>query len=175
MKAIMDSLMCPTLNQLSDRAQAVAVARTWLRTPYVLGGRIKGAGCDCATLLAEYLIEIGMASNAELEDLGFYSHDWFCHTSSERYLRGLMRFGTLVAETICREGEQAQPGDIALFRVAGSKVYNHGAIVTSWPMGIHAQHDGVHESNLASHRLTGHRQMDIFNPFERPESGNAGL
>jgi cell wall-associated NlpC family hydrolase len=153
--------------------QAVSIARTWIGTPYVLGGRIKGAGCDCATLLAEYLIEIGTAQREQLEDLGFYSNDWFCHTTNERYLRGLMRFGTLVAETICRPGAEAQPGDIVLFKVVGSKVYNHGAIVTAWPRGIHAQHDGVHEADLASHRLTGHREMDVFNPFS--EITNAGL
>ena len=45
--------MCPILKA---RPEAVAIARSWIRTPYVMGGRIKGAGCDCATLLSEYLI-----------------------------------------------------------------------------------------------------------------------
>ena len=162
----MDSL---TSQALKLRSEAVEVARTWLTTPYVLGGRLKGAGCDCATLLAEYLIEIGAALREQLQDLGLYSHDWFCHTTNERYLRGLMRFGAITAETVCRKGERAKPGDLALFKVVGSRVYNHGAIVTQWPMGIHAQSDGVREVDLSAHSLTAFRQMDIFDPFgDRP-------
>ena len=159
---------------MKTRSESVAIARTWLRTPYVLGGRMKAAGCDCATLLAEYLIEIGATTEAELIACGFYqedgaahsfSPDWFCHTKTEHYLRGLMLFGKLVAETVCRPGVIAQPGDLVLFRVVGSKRYNHGAIVTGWPRGIHAQHDGVREVNLAQHRLTAHRAMEVFDPF----------
>ena len=159
-----------------SRAQSVAIARTWLRTPYVLGGRVKGAGCDCATILAEYLIEIGACTEAQLIEIGFYradgiSHayasDWFCHSAVEHYLRGLMYFGKLVAQTLCRPGVQAQPGDLVLFRVVSSKRYNHGAIVTAWPKGIEAVHQGVREVDLTSHALTAYRQMDIFDPFQK--------
>jgi cell wall-associated NlpC family hydrolase len=159
---------------LKTRAEAVVIARSWLRTPYVLGGRIKGSGVDCATTLAEYLIEIGAATEAQLVEIGFYrdggvshsySSDWFCHTSSQIYLRNLMRYGKLVAETVCRGGVEAQPGDLVLFRVVQSRLYNHGAIVTEWPRGIHAQHDGVREVDLSSHPLTAFHPMDIFDPF----------
>lgn len=153
---------------IANRIDAVACARSWKSTPYVLRGRIKGAGCDCATFLAEYLLEIGAAQPSELEDIGFYSSDWWCHTSDERYLRNLMRFGKLVAEVICRPGEKAQPGDLVLFKVVGSRVYNHGAIVTAWPRGIHAEASGVSEVDLTAHRLTAYRTMDIFDPFQRP-------
>lgn len=159
---------------MMSRTQAVAIARTWVGTPYVLQGRVKGAGCDCATLLAEYLIEIGASTEAQLIELGFYreggashsfSSDWFCHATKEQYLRSLMHFGRLVAETICRPGVKAQPGDLVLFRVAGSKRYNHGAIVTCWPKGIAAVHQGVREVDLASHKLTAYREMEVFDPF----------
>ena len=162
------------------RSQMVKIARSWIGTPYCMGGRIKGAGCDCATILSESLIEIGAVTEAQLIEIGFYkpdgaSHayhsDWFCHTSSELYLRGLMKFGKLVAETVCRQGEKAQPGDLVLFRVAGSRVYNHGAIVTHWPFGVHAQHDGVREVDLSSNPLTGFRMMEIFDPFGEQDAG----
>jgi len=152
-------------NVVLGRPEAVQVARSWLGTPYVLGGRVRGAGCDCGTLLAEYLIGIGAASREELEDLGFYGHDWFCHATSERYLLRLLRHARLVAETVCRRGVTAQPGSLALFRVVGSKVYNHGAIITEWPRGIHATADKVREVNLADDRLTAYRSMDIFDPW----------
>lgn len=160
---------------LLNRRAAVAIARTWLKTPYVLGGRVKGAGCDCATILAEYLIEIGATTEAQLIEIGFYreggvshsfSSDWFCHATVEHYLRSLMHFGKLVAETICRPGVKAQPGDLVLFKVVNSKRYNHGAIVTAWPKGIAAVHQGVREVDLSGHALTAYRQMDVFDPFE---------
>jgi cell wall-associated NlpC family hydrolase len=162
---------------MKSRTEALAIARSYIGTPYVLGGRVKGAGVDCATLLAEYLMEIGATTEAELIEAGFYreggvghsfSHDWFCHTERQEYLRGLMMFGKLVAETVCRPGLQPQPGDLVLFRAVGSKRFNHGAIVMAWPRGIHACDGVVRESNLVSHRLTGYKQMDIFDPFERP-------
>jgi cell wall-associated NlpC family hydrolase len=148
------------------REAAVAVARTWLDTRYVLHGRVKGVGCDCGTLIAEYLIEIGAATCADLEDLGFYSHDWFCHEPSERYLLRLASHARRVAEAVARPGvAAAKPGCLALFRVARSKRFNHGAIVTEWPMGIHAYGDKVYESDLSRHRLTAYSAMELFDPF----------
>lgn len=152
------------------RAQAVQVARSFIGTPYVLGGRLKGTGVDCATLLGLYLIEIGAAPADLWKGLDCYHSDWFLHDANERYLRGLMRFGFDAAQTLCRADSVAQPGDVALFRVVKSKVFNHGAIVTTWPFGIHAGRDGVKEVNLVSHRLTAFKPMEVFDPFAKMES-----
>jgi len=157
---------------MKTRAEAVEIARSFIGTPYVLGGRMKGAGVDCATLLGCYLIEIGTAQPDlwdGLEDP--YRHDWFLHGSHERYLRGLVRFGVAGARSLClcRADSKAEPGDLVLFRVIQSKVFNHGAIVTSWPRGVHAGVDGVHEITLTTHRLTAFRPMEIFDPFAKME------
>lgn len=152
-----------------SRPQAVAAVRGWIGTPYSLRARVRGAGADCCTLLVEYLIEISAATAEDFKELPAYSGDWFLHASSERYLRSLMRFGTKIATTICRGGVKAEPGDIALFRVVGSRLYNHGAVVTSWPWGVHAQAEGVREVNLVSCPLTSFRKMELFNPFEDPD------
>lgn len=99
---------------MKTATQAVDIARSYLGTPYVLGARRKGAGVDCATLLGEYLIEIERTTESALIEAGFYrecgaghtySHDWFLHTTRQEYLRGIMMFGKLVAETICRPGK----------------------------------------------------------------------
>ncbi len=156
---------------LKARSEAVAAARGWLGTPYVLGGRVRGAGCDCGTLLAEYLIEIGAATREELGELGLYSHDWFCHAERERYMLRLLRHARLTAETVCRGAAQAEPGDLVLFRVAGSRVFNHGAIVTAWPRGVHAESDGVREADLVRHPLTSFATMEIFSPFGGQDAG----
>lgn len=149
------------------RAEAVLVARSFVGTSYVLGGRLKGAGVDCATLLGLYLVEIGAAPPDLWSTLTPYSHDWFLHDANERYLRGLMRFGFEAAETLCRAGAHAQPGDVVLFRCLRSKVFNHGAIVTAWPHGIHAEAHGVKEVNLTAHRLTAYNPMEVFDPFAK--------
>lgn len=147
------------------RQEAIDIARTYIGTPYVLAGRVKGAGVDCATLLLLYLIEIGAVDPRDLALMGPYRHDWFHNTTNERYLNSLMRFGRLVAETVCIGAARPQAGNVVLFKVARSKIFNHGAIVTEWPKGIHAEQKGVREVDLASHWLTGQRAMDIFDPW----------
>jgi NlpC/P60 family putative phage cell wall peptidase len=145
-----------------SRVEAIGVAEGWLGTPYRKGGRVRGAGCDCATLLAEYLIEIGAA---EREDLGVYSHDWFCHVSEERYMFALMKHAAKTVETMARGTIAAQPGDLVLFRVAGSRVFNHGAIVTGWPRMIHAVNPKVERASATQHSLTAFMEIAVFNPW----------
>ena len=157
---------------MTTREQAVQIALTYRKTPYVLGGRLKGAGVDCATLLGLYLVEIGFANADEMwGGLASYSGDWFLHTGNERYLRSLVRFGAASAETICRADHAPHPGDIALFKVAKSRVFNHGAIVTHWPFAVHACTEGVRESNMTTHRLTAFRPMEVFDPFAKMGTG----
>lgn len=154
--------------ELCDRAAAVARAQAWLGTPYAPGGRVRGAGCDCATFLAEYLIEIGAATHIEI---GVFSQDWFCHAKEEKYLLGLVRHARMVAETFCRGTVDARPGTLALFRCVGSKRYNHGAVVTEWPYGIHAVDPRVARVELTSHRLTGFHEMALFDPWGGSDGG----
>jgi cell wall-associated NlpC family hydrolase len=146
--------------------QAVAAARSYCGSPYVLGQHAKGAGVDCATLLGLYLIDLGAADAQIWQDAGLYSHDWFLHTARQRYTDVLKRYAELVWEGVCRRDSPAHPGQIVTFKAVGSGRFNHGAIVTSWPFGIHACHDGVKESNLANHRLTAFKPMDVFDPFQ---------
>jgi cell wall-associated NlpC family hydrolase len=151
---------------LLSRPAAVEAILRWVSTPYRLGGRVRGAGADCCTLLVEYLIEIGKIRAEDMATLPLYSPDWFLHASSERYLKGLMRFGTMVSGQICRgRNVGAQPGDIVLFKVVGSRLFNHGAVVTAWPRGVHAQADGVRQVDLVSCPLTSFRSMEIFDPW----------
>ena len=154
----------PTASMLG-RLAAVDIARSYLSTPYQLGGRVKGQGVDCGTLLAEYLIEIGADPGRELEKLPRFPPDWFHHADSDRYLLLLVRHAAEVARTICRPGVDPEPGNLALFRVVRSRRFNHGAIITNWPFGIHAGRDGVVEVDLTKAKLTGFRPMDIFDPW----------
>ncbi len=110
----------------SLRAHIVAVAHTWLGTPYHTGGRIKGSGVDCLTLLAEAYAEAGVVAPI---DIPYYPHDWHLHRGEERYLAGLLCHASEI------EGPPL-PGDIALWKFG--RCFSHGAIVVEWPVIIHA-------------------------------------
>lgn len=113
-------------DELLQRSAVVQEAESWLGTPYHHAARVKGAGTDCAMLLAEVYEAAGVTPRVEPEA---YPHDWHIHRNEERYLQHV--------ETFARRIEGApRPGDIALFRVG--RCISHGAIVISWPLAIHA-------------------------------------
>lgn len=107
------------------RRRVVEIARTWLNTPYHPEARVKGSGCDCATLLAEVYAESGVVPRFDIEH---YSHDWHLHRSEELYLSDVERFAGRV--------ETPEPGDIAIWKMG--RTFSHGAIVLAWPSIIHA-------------------------------------
>jgi cell wall-associated NlpC family hydrolase len=155
----------PEKPSVISREAAVAVAASFLKTPYILGGRVKGAGVDCGTLLALYLQECGFCKKGDFDDVGIYHHDWFQHDRTERYLLRLMRHAPKILDTICRGTVDAKPGTLALFRVVGSKIFNHGGIITHWPFMINAIQPCVKEINCVNHWLTGQREMVLFDPW----------
>ena len=104
----------------------MAAARSWLGTPYHPGGRVKGAGVDCLTLLAEVYAEAGVLPRVHVPG---YSPDWHLHRNAERYLEGVTRYAD---EITCLP----EPADIAVWKFG--RCFSHGAIVVSWPLIIHA-------------------------------------
>jgi hypothetical protein len=128
---------------------------------------VKNAGCDCGTLLAEYAIECGFCTIEDLENIGLYSHDWFCNTTEERYLFRLMRHARKALEGVCRSTTiaEAEPGCLVLFKAVRSPLYNHGGIVVAWPQIIHAVDPVVVESDATRHYLTSFTEMCVFNPW----------
>jgi cell wall-associated NlpC family hydrolase len=104
----------------------IEAAHTWLGTPYHTGARVKGAGVDCLTLLAEVYTEAGVIPRVEIP---YYPHDWHLHRGQERYLEGLLCYAHEIPSP-------PQPGDIALWKFG--RCFSHGAIVVDWPVIIHA-------------------------------------
>lgn len=141
-------------------------AKTWIGTPYVFGQRVKGHGVDCATFIAEVLIACGLA---EREELGVYSHDWFCNTREERYMLRLLRHSRKTLDTIACGTLKFEPGSIVLTRAVGSKVFNHGGIYVGNNRVIHALDPEVIESEITSHWLWTFHPISVFDPFKRPE------
>jgi hypothetical protein len=110
------------------RQAVVAEATTWLGTPYHHMGRVKGAGVDCLTLLAEVYERAGVIEHCETP---FYPPDWNLHRSEELYLGGVLDRAIEIAGP-------PQPGDIGLFKFG--RCFAHGVIVTAWPQVIHAHY-----------------------------------
>lgn len=136
------------------RVAVLAEAETWISTPYHHAARVKGAGVDCLTLLAEVYAAAGV-----IEPVGkipFYRLDFMRHQDDETYLDGLLARG--------REVETPLPADVVLYR--WGRVFSHGGIVVEWPWIIHASpsHHGVVRANGTQGRLAGH-EMKFISPF----------
>jgi cell wall-associated NlpC family hydrolase len=110
-----------------QRAAVVAEAMTWLRTPWMHRGRLKGVGVDCAQFVVKVYANSGVIEDF---DTGEYPRDWHIHKDEERFLSFVPAFAREIGE-----GEVG-PGDLVLCRIG--RVYSHGVIVTAWPQGIHA-------------------------------------
>ena len=109
------------------RAAIVAEARSWQGTAYHWHGRVKGAGVDCAMLLAEVYHATGGIPNPEVRH---YSQQWHLHRDEEQYLAAIEKFARRIAGP-------PLPGDSAFFKLG--RTYSHGAIVLQWPEVIHAR------------------------------------
>jgi len=144
------------------RSLIVQEARSWIGTPYHLGARIKGAGVDCATFILQVMVNVGVFTDSRLE---LYGSDWFKHTEEERYRMQVLRHAKKIVETICYQSIEALPGQIALGRCGISKVLNHGAIITEWPMAVHAVMPKVVEVNLSTAPLWAYHPIEIYDPL----------
>jgi len=123
------------------RQAIIAEARSWIGTPYLHQGRVKGVGVDCAMLLLEVYERAGLVPHLELAEtvvnpsteIAKYPPDWMLHRDEERYLEIVERFAQRLPDE-----ERLPPldGDIALYR--WGRTISHGAIVDRWPRTIHA-------------------------------------
>ena len=65
----------------------VAEARTWIKTPWRHMAAIKGAGVDCAMLLAAVYVATGLVKPFDPRP---YPMDWMLHRDDERFLGFLL-------------------------------------------------------------------------------------
>lgn len=112
---------------MTTRADIVAEALSWLKTPYHHRARVKGAGVDCAQILIGVFSGVGLI---DAFDPGEYPPDWMLHQDAERF-RGVVR---AYADQI--DQSAAQAGDVALYQVG--RCFAHGAILIDWPVVLHA-------------------------------------
>jgi cell wall-associated NlpC family hydrolase len=161
------------------RLAVISEARSWVGTPYHKNGRTKKVGADCATLIFCVYCNTGLISS---EEGGIFSdpsivprsHDWWQHTSEEKYMLRVLRHALKAVEGISYPSLKALPGNIALVKpwnrdgTTERKLFNHAGIVVKWPIVIHSiGTQGVEQCNATSHRLWANKTVAVFDPFEK--------
>ena len=141
-------------DELRERLEVLRVARTWLGTPFHDQQKVKGAGVDCAQLIAAIFEEAGLI---EVVDIGYYSPQWFLHRDEEKYLSYVLPRATEITE------QNAKPADLVVFKIG--RCFAHGAILTEegWPNVIHAyKPDGIVVIGRADTGELGTRERRFF-------------
>lgn len=133
------------------RAEVVAEAMTWLRTPYHHQACIKGVGVDCAMIMTAVYHKTGLIPFIDPRP---YPNDWHLHREAERYLGWVDQY--------CDRTDVALPGDIAVFQYG--RCVSHGAIVIEWPIVLHAymDHRAVVLSDVLMSEDLGKRLRGIY-------------
>jgi len=112
------------------RQQIVAVAMSWLGTPYQHMQKCKGAGVDCATFLAAVWEEAGLIPEEKIE---FYPIDWHQHSNDPRYLNQLLKHSRMINPIL----DPPKPADVVVVKLLQSRTINHSAIIVDFPKIIH--------------------------------------
>lgn len=125
----MSAALLDQRSEAEQRAAVLAVAPSWLGTPWVHMAGIKRQAVDCAHFLLRVFAEAGVIEHFDPPP---YPRSWFVHQSEERFL------GWVVEHFHCveRPMEQAQPGDVILYRIG--RCYAHGALLVEPKLVIHA-------------------------------------
>jgi NlpC/P60 family putative phage cell wall peptidase len=111
------------------RHSIVALARTWLGTPYHHQASVRSVGTDCIGLIRGIYREL---YGREAEATPAYSRDWAEASGEETLLDAARRHLIEIAP------DAAAPGDVLVFRYRGRTVAKHAAIMATPTTMIHA-------------------------------------
>jgi NlpC/P60 family putative phage cell wall peptidase len=112
------------------RAEIVAEAAAWLGTPYRHQASLRGVGCDCLGLVRG--VWRGLYGD-EPELAPSYTPDWAEAAGAETLADAAGRHMAAIAV------DDAEAGDVLLFRWRGNLPAKHAAIVVAPTRMIHAQ------------------------------------
>lgn len=141
------------------QAQLLFEANSWLATPFVHRGRVKGAGADCVTLTGEIMVACGVIDSYEFPR---YSLDWAKHQTRSLVLEWLEACPRVVR----LPGDEAPAaGDVGCYQYG--KCVHHCAVVLAPPVLIHTVlHDQVDLGRLDDSSLTD-RLVCYYRPLPR--------
>jgi cell wall-associated NlpC family hydrolase len=117
-----------TPEEAAGRAAFINEALSWIGTPFVNCGDVKGRGgaVDCAMLLVRSAVDTGLIPPFDPRP---YSPDWMKHRSEEKFLDILEGLGG-------RQVESPRVGDVIVWQVA--RTFAHGAILINSRQVVHA-------------------------------------
>ena len=113
----------------ADPGAVIAVARSWLGTPYHDQASLRGVGCDCLGLARGVWRDL---IGAERQAIPPYSRDWG-ETGVREVLADGAR-GMMIEIPLAEIG----PGALVLFRMAPRAIAKHVGILTAPDRFIHA-------------------------------------
>ena len=140
----------------ADPARVVAVARSWLGTPYHDQASLRGVGCDCLGLVRGVWRDL---CGAEPEEPPPYSPSWAESLRQETLALAATRHLLPIRAT------GMQPGDVLLFRWRDHLPAAHCAILSEPGSIVHA-HDGAAVGEVA---FTGWWRRHCSHAFSFPE------
>ena len=124
----------------ADPARVIAIARSWLGTPYHDQASVRGVGCDCLGLVRGVWRDL---HGPEPMSIPPYSRDWGETGSREPLAEAARRVLIEVPPS------EPMPGALVLFRMRKGAVAKHCGIVTASDRFIHAyERSGVVEAPL---------------------------
>lgn len=110
---------------MSVNADVLAIAGSWIGTPYRHQGAVKGVGCDCLGLVRGIWREL---YGAEPEVVPAYAADWAERAGEERLMAAAGRHFVDVLSF-----EESLPGDLVLFRFRPHLAAKHAGILARLP------------------------------------------
>lgn len=146
------------MTEYEQRQKIVAVAKSWLGTPFVDNQGLKGCGVDCLYFLVRVYEE---ACNVGPIDIPYYSPQIYLNNlGDDSYLKGILDHAREISEI------EARPGDLVLFKIAQS--FAHGGIIERWPDSIiHPLRPHGVMCSAAWEGFVKHRQRRFFSLFNR--------
>jgi cell wall-associated NlpC family hydrolase len=142
------------MNEVQLRQKIVDEAKSWIGTPYVSNGMIKGkrGGVDCAMFPLAVYASVGLIPKEF--DPRPYPPQWHVHRNEEKYMAYVLRFAK---EVIGPPDRKPKAGDFVMFKIG--QVFAHGAIVIDWPNIIHAVGDSMVVPEDVSKNTVGKRAL----------------
>lgn len=110
---------------MSVNTDVLAIAGTWIGTPYRHQGAVTGVGCDCLGLVRGIWREL---YGAEPEAVPAYAADWAERAGEERLMAAAGRHFVDVPSF-----EESLPGDLVLFRFRPHLAAKHAGILARLP------------------------------------------
>lgn len=111
---------------MAKRHDIINEALSWVDTPYQHQVGLKGAGVDCAYLVGNVALSLGLIDKFKVEP---YSIEWHLHSREEKMCQIIESFG-------CKQTVIAEPGDIVCFKYG--RVCSHVGIMVSDTEFVHA-------------------------------------